>query len=296
MSHLLQDWFFLALASAFVFGLAGIFMKASQATSASTPHLLVGLYTSGAALFILHTSILGHWDGISWGWILGGIIVGSGSAWGNDVFMRALQYGPASLTSPLSNMNVIFVVLAGSIWFKEPLSAWQLAAIVCLIIAVFLLTYKPSSALSTEKLPLKWFGLIFACMVLFALRNGGLKVTQELSFQNDAILAIAYIWSLMWFAIPLFRASKQTNEATKSSLAKKGWLWGLAAGVCSYGGLQLYAYALQNGQANIIAPIFATNSLFIAIGSMWFFRERLEKWQWIALGFLMCGMVWIRWN
>lgn len=291
----LSDWFILALASAWVFGMAGLFMKASQANNGSSPHLLIGLYTSASILFVLHATLTHQWIGLDWTWIVAGIIVGSGSAWGNDLFMRALNHGPASLTSPLSNMNVVFVVIGSSIWYHEALSAWQTAAICCLIAAVFLLTYKPANAASqiqsSPALPWKWFLLILACMLLFAIRNGGLKVTQELEFSNTAILAIAYLWSFSWFLPPVIR--KNHDVSVKIRLA---WLWGLAAGVCSYGGMQLFVYALENGQANIVAPIFATNSLVIALGSIWFFRERLGKWQWIAFGLLLCGLVWIRWS
>jgi drug/metabolite transporter (DMT)-like permease len=69
---------------------------------------------------------------------------------------------------------------------------------------------------------------------------------------------------------------------------------GLLAGLFSYGGLQLYAIAIATGQANLAAPIFATNGLVIAAGSIWIYKERLSIAQWAAFLCLIGGLVFIR--
>ncbi len=74
-----------------------------------------------------------------------------------------------------------------------------------------------------------------------------------------------------------------------------GWRWGIGTGIFSYGGMQLYAIAIAYGNVNVVAPVFATNSLIIVIGSMLFFGERLRRMQWMALGLIVLGLVWIRW-
>ena len=78
------------------------------------------------------------------------------------------------------------------------------------------------------------------------------------------------------------------------STALIGIRWGLLAGCCSYGGLQLYAMALEIGPANIIAPIFAANSLVIALGAIVFFRETLTRLQIAAVLLLFIGLVLVR--
>ena len=39
--------------------------------------------------------------------------------------MKALDYGPASLTSPLTNMNIVLVIAMGTFLYNEPLSGTQ---------------------------------------------------------------------------------------------------------------------------------------------------------------------------
>jgi uncharacterized membrane protein len=68
----------------------------------------------------------------------------------------------------------------------------------------------------------------------------------------------------------------------------------LGAGFFSFAGMQLYAIALDLGPASIIAPIFSTNSLVVALLSILVFRERLSLMQSVSLILLFAGLVLIR--
>ncbi|MBH5319252.1 DMT family transporter [Paenibacillus sp. GSMTC-2017] len=279
-------WLITALASALIFGLAGWWMKVSQMQGGSTRMLLLALYASGALGFCIHSIIEGSFafvlDIRIW---VAGVIIGIGSAWGNSLFMKALQYGPASLTSPLTNMNIVLVVMMSIWWYKEPISLIQTIGISLLLIAVILIAYRQKEPLTiAEK---RWFILVALAIVMFALRNGGLKVTDELSLPSAPILFVAYTLSMLWFFIP-------TKEVVTAKSKRIGIKLGLAAGLFSYGGLQLYAIALAIGQANLVAPIFATNSLIVAIGSILLFKERLNLVQGAAYLFMLAGLIVIR--
>ncbi|RIX53000.1 DMT family transporter [Paenibacillus nanensis] len=279
-------WLLTAIGSAFLFGLAGWWMKVSQMKGGSTRMLLIGLYGAGAAGFGIHAAFEGRLnDVLQPGVWLAGILIGAGSAWGNALFMKALQYGPASLTSPLTNLNIVFVVAMATFWYDEPLGLMQTVGIVMLLLAVVLIAYKRKEPLSIKEK--RWFIIVGLAIVMFALRNGGLKVTDELGLSSAPILFVAYALSLLWFLIP----SKEQRERASDRI---GLQLGLAAGVFSYGGLQLYAYAISTGQANLAAPIFATNSLVVAIGSILFYKERLTMLQWAAFLFLLAGLIVIK--
>jgi uncharacterized membrane protein len=73
-----------------------------------------------------------------------------------------------------------------------------------------------------------------------------------------------------------------------------GMIWGLGAGFFSFAGMQLYAIALDHGPASIIAPIFSTNSLVVALLSILVFRERLSLIQSVSLILLFAGLILIR--
>lgn len=279
-------WLITAISSAVLFGLAGWWMKVSQMRGGSSKTLLLGLYASGTLGFGVHAALEGTFDWLAdpqiW---VAGIIIGAGSAWGNALFMKALHFGPASLTSPLTNMNIILVIAMATWWYKEPLGASEAIGISLLLLAVIFIAHKRKEPLTiTEK---RWFLLVATAIVMFALRNGGLKVTEELGLPSAPILFIAYALSLFWFLVPAKTASSRSAERTGL------WL-GIVAGLFSYGGLQLYAIALATGQANLAAPIFATNSLVVAAGAIFFYKEKLTLVQWTAFAFTILGLIIIR--
>lgn len=279
-------WLFTAISSAILFGLAGWWMKVSQMRGGSSAMLLLGLYAAGSLGFGIHSAIEGNLSmlGSPKVWIAG-IVIGIGSALGNSLFMKALEYGPASLTSPLTNMNIILVVALATWWYAESLSANEAVGITLLLLAVVFVAHKRKEPLTiSEK---RWFWLVGIAIVMFALRNGGLKVTEELGLPSAPILFIAYMLSMLWFIRPV------GEDVTRISVRTGLW-YGLIAGLFSYGGLQLYAVALSTGQANLAAPIFATNSLVVAAGAIIVYKERLSIMQWTAFVLTLLGLIVIR--
>jgi drug/metabolite transporter (DMT)-like permease len=206
--------------------------------------------------------------------------------------MRALDYGPAGLTSLFTNMNIVLVIGLATWWYGERLAPFQWAGIVLLLLAVMFVSIRPGESLSLRERT--WFSLIAVSILLFTLRNGGLKVTGELALNAAAVLLIGYLLSLLWFAGTIWNARRDTASEAQKKQAARGLGWGLLAGICSYGGLQCYALALTIGPANIIAPMFAANSLVIALGAVWLFNERLTRLQWLAVFFLCCGLALVR--
>jgi uncharacterized membrane protein len=282
-------WFIVAVLSAFLFGLAGLIMKINQMHKGSLYQLLLSLYITGAFGFLMlayyeGSLLLGNWK--LW---TAGLIIGAGSAWGNLFFIKALDYGPASLTSPLVNMNIVLVIFMGTFMYNESLGWAELLGIMLLLVAVVLISFRKQETLTISQK--KWFVLIGIAIVLFSFRNGGLKVTAMLGLENTPILFISYLLSAVWFVIILsIRRTKDDSAAITIASYKRGVL----AGLFSFAGLQLYSTALQIGQANIVAPIFATNSLVVAFGSILLFKEHLTLLQKIAFMCLIAGLAAVR--
>lgn len=278
-------WFLIAIFSSILFGVSGFLMKVSQMQRGSLFHLLFGLFASGTVLFFIHSMLKNniHW----WDWRLwlGGLVVGIGAAWGNLLFMKVLEYGPASLSSPLMNMNIVLVILLSVLFFQETLTSMEVIGIVFLLVAVVLISVRREPLTIKEK---RWFFLIILAIFLYTFRNGGLKVTEATNLDNTAVLFIAYLLSSFWYLGLISSKSSEFGIMTKPSVI--GLRWGILCGFFSYGGLQLYSVALEYGKASIVAPIFATNSLVIAIGSVLVYKERLKPIQLLALIFLFLGL------
>ncbi|WP_080833970.1 DMT family transporter [Cohnella massiliensis] len=291
-------WFTLAVGSAVVFGLAGLFMKVSQMRRGSTTAMLLGLYASGTCGFWLQAAGSGGWTPFDYRIWIAGAVIGLGSAWGNLLFMKALDCGPASLTSPLTNSNIVLVVAMGAFFYEEAVSLAGIAGVVSLLAAVVLLSVKPGAA--SAEAGKRWFALVIAATLLFAFRNGGLKVTAEMGLDNASVLWSGYLLSFLWFAAATAAGSRRSSAGRSaaasfgSSSVRTGLAWGLAAGIGSYGGLQLYSAALLAGPSHLVAPIFATNSLVVALGSLLIFKEKLGPLQRVAFLLLMAGLALVR--
>ncbi|MBA4493585.1 EamA family transporter [Paenactinomyces guangxiensis] len=280
-------WFFLALLSSLTFGLAGFMMKASSARKGSTDHLLWGLYLSGTLGFLwwMYQTDVARFNMAI---LLAGLIIGFGSAAGNLLFMKALEIGPASLTSPLVNSNIVLTVGLSMWLYGERLSLFETIGVILLVIAVSLLPIDPNESLRIRGY--HWYVLVLTATFLFFFRNGGLKVTEEMQLPNATVLFISYLFGLVWFTAEIFRK----KESRRTEKIKTGIAWGLGSGIFSFAGMQIYAIALEDGPASIVAPIFATNSLVVAVLSIIIFRERLSLVQTICLILLFAGLIFIR--
>lgn len=279
-------WFITSILSAALFGMSGFVMKLSNYKRRSLPHLLFGLYLSGTVCFALWVSVAIGWElGIPL--VIAGLVVGFGTSIGNILFMKALDVGPASLTSPMVNLNIVVVVVMSIWFFGENLSWTETLAIILLIGSIMLLPIDPHESLAIRNG--RWYSLVLLAIVAFALRNAGLKITEELNMQNGLVLFLAYFFSVLWFGLQIRNKGIMVSAATKY-----GTVLGLVAGVFSFAGLQLYAHSLKIGPASIVSPIFATNSLVVAILSILFLKERLSLLQGIALTFLFVGLVILR--
>jgi drug/metabolite transporter (DMT)-like permease len=105
------------------------------------------------------------------------------------------------------------------------------------------------------------------------------------------ILFVGYLFGFVWFT---FQAKHSKHISTPKRAKRIGFYWGIGSGLFSFAGMQIYALALEEGPASIVSPIFATNSLVVAILSIWIFRERLSLIQTLSLIILFTGLICIR--
>ncbi len=284
-------WFPFVIASAILFGIAGFILKFGAFRVYSVPYILLGLYLSGALGFFVY-GIISQQLEISLKLLLAGSIVGIGSTAGNILFMKALRVGPVSLTSPVVNLNIVFIVAMSMLVYSESPDFLEIIGIGLVIVFVSILPVDPNEKISI--LDRKWYGLVSIAVVLFFFRNGGLKITEELGMNNTMVLFYGYFLGIIWSWILTRRTEKTTLLHIKPEARRYGLLSGLAAGIFSFGGMQLYASALADGPASIVSPVFASNSLITGILAIVFLKERLSRVQIIAVVGILSGIMLLR--
>ena len=285
-----MDWFVATLLGALFFGTGGFLMRISNQMEQAPRVILTGLYITGTAAFLIHAintqSLI-----VTLPYVLIGIAIGLGSVWGNVFFIRSFEYGPTSLTGVIINTNVVFVALMSVLLFDELLEIKDVIAVIMLIVSVSLLAFDPNEDLAIRDR--RWYIVTILAMVCFFARTGGLKITDEFSYNNTAILIYAYIAGLGW---ALFGMARQPFLQAFRTQPRIWWAFagGLLAGLCSFGGIQLYAVAIETGPASIIAPVFATNALVLTLWVVIVLGERLSRHQVFAFIGIMSALILIR--
>lgn len=283
-----MGWFFATISGALIFGIGGFLIKygSSRYEQAGTPTLL-GVYLMGTLCFIGYAAYRQELN-VSLPLLVGGLVIGFGSVLGNTFWIKAFQHGPSSITGPIANTYNVLIMIMSVFFFGETLALKEIIAILFILASLSLINYDPN-----EELRIKdnlWFVLVAATIFFFFLRTGGLKVTDELGLNNTLVLAYGYAVGIVWFGL----AFAQQKEIRKPSALKQAFGWGVLSGICSFGGMQLFSYAIATGPASIVAPVFAMNGLVFATLTILIMGERLSQYQVLAMIGCVVGLVLLR--
>jgi uncharacterized membrane protein len=281
-------WFLATVIGAVVFGTGGFIIKlGSNSHPKAGTVVLLGLYSVGSICFAIAITLQQGWiwDPLL---VIAGMFIGLGSVFGNFLWVRAFDYGPASLTGPVINTYNVLVIFIAIGLYGETLGLKEIIGIAIILIALGLLNYDPNEQLRIKNKV--WFGLVGLAIFSFFMRSGGLKIAEENGINNTLLLAFGYPVGIVWFGSTLVRAGRSFPY----SVMKKPLALGMLAGLFSFGGLQLFTYALERGPASIISPIFAMNGMIFALLTIITLKERISQYQTMALIGCVAGLVLIR--
>jgi len=277
-------WFYEALGAALFFSIAGILFKADN-RDARSPHVFLFCLYAAGSLSLLAYILAAKTLQLNFRSIAAGIVIGAGIGAGNYLFAKALKLGPISLTSPIINLNVVFLVAGAVLWYGEPLNLKSGLLVALLILSLLILTIDPQEKISIHSRT--WYLLVILASLFFAVRNGGLKVTNELGIDPDSVLFIGYLGPALWFYLAGRRSGPYAGGSRSSA-------YGGIAGLFSVAGMILYSVALQNGPASLVIPLFSTYNVFIVVLACLVFRERLSRLQLLSVAIVVVSVALLR--
>lgn len=283
-----MEWFLATIAGAFVFGSGGFIIRLGTTRHPDSGLVvLLGLYITGTLCFVGLAAAQGMLT-FTPEIFIWGLVVGFRSVLGNRFWVRAFNAGPTSLTGPLVNGYNVLIILM-SIWlFGESLRWNEVAGVALILLAVSLISYDPDETLRVSDR--WWYGFIALAIVFFFMRTAGLKFTEEAGLPNTVVLAYGYAVGIVWFGASL----RGRPEIRRPEVWRFALGLGLVSGVFSFGGMQLFAYAIESGPASIVAPIFSMNGLVFATLTVLLLGERLSRYQILALLGSVAGLVLLR--
>ncbi len=296
-------WITIAILSSIIFGIASVIMKSASIKKCSDHYVLWGLYFTGTLVFLI-TSYGKLSFNFNISILLAALIIAIGSYFGNWLFIKALEVGPASLTASMLNINLPIIILMSVFVYGEELNYIKVAIIFLLFIAVLLVKLDPNEKMVIKDK--KWFIWVVLSSGFLFLREGGLKITLELGYNNQIILLYSYIICLLLSSIAIIKKeynilkqSNSTYEATQKLKSVNTYFrenntsslyFGLVTGICSGVGLCLYSEALILGPTSLVALIFSARSMVIVVMSYLLHKERLSMFQKCSVLFLCIGL------
>ena len=129
-----------------------------------------------------------------------------------------------------------------------------------------------------------WIVFVILAIIFLFMREGGLKIAYESGFDNLVVLFFGYAFAMILSAIT------HMKNHHKSSNHRQAFFLGSAVGILSAMGMGLIAYAMTSGPASIIVPIFSARNIVTVLLIVIFFKEKLRKLQWFAVGLMVMGI------
>ncbi len=193
-------------------------------------------------------------------------------------FLKAVNYGPLSLSSLIVSYSLMIPTIYGLLFLKEPASIGFYPGFILLLIS-FYLTNKKSA--NEKQISFKWVIYI----LLSALGNGFCSVSQKMqqiafsgAYKNEFM-----ILALIIAFIPLFLLSLAYEKNHLIKCVKKAFPFAASAGIMN-GVVNLFVMILSGIMAtSVMFPLISAGGLILTyILSKVLYKEKLSKRQFIA--------------
>ncbi len=204
---------------------------------------------------------------------------------------KGLKYINLSISSPIQNSSGLITSLLLCIIFKESLSIYQIIGLIVMAIGVWILSYienKENKNIIIKKLKLT--AIIFPIMYLIIDGAGTFLDAIYLNYEeilSEDLALIVYEFTFLIYGIIAFIYLKFIKKAQITILKEKDKL--LAAIFETFGQFT-YVFAISSHSV-ITAPIVGCYCAFSVLLSRLFLKEKLNKWQWMALIMIFMGII-----
>jgi drug/metabolite transporter (DMT)-like permease len=203
---------------------------------------------------------------------------------------KGLKYINLSVSSPIQNSSGIITSILLCIIFKVSLSIYEIIGLILMTIGVWILSFIENK--ENKKVVLKKIGLtaiIFPIMYLIIDGAGTFLdavYLDHLEIVSEDIALISYEFTFLIYGILVFIYLKYNKEKIMLFNEKDK----LFAAVFETFGQFTYVFAISSHSV-ITAPIVGCYCAFSVLLSRLFLKEKLNKWQYLALILILSGII-----
>ncbi len=275
----------------FAFGVANAFLKAPAAQIGVIESILVRNLAAVPVLAVAWVLISGAAiPQLSFSAVLGGVAIAILGYLPFLFFLQALNVGEVGRVIPLTAVvRIVVSVLFGVIIWADALSFFDLAALVAVLIGVFLVTYEFRSGHIT---PIKsWVVPAFGASVLwgFLYPLFGYYAGLYGAFFYSLCIEVAVLGGAY---LHLVLKKKQFSLPLTTYIADRRTLWWLVvAGVLTAVGTLSFNVGYGTGEIGIVSAIGGSSAVVSTICAMFLYRERVSLVQWFGIFAAMAAIV-----
>lgn len=204
----------------------------------------------------------------------------TGASW--LCYFRALKLGDVNKVTPVDKSSTVLTMLLAALFLQESLNWLKWVCMAAILVGTLLMLDKKTGGKTKSKVWLLYAVLsaVFAAMTSILGKIGISGVNSNLGTALRTCVVLVFAWLMVWI----------TGKAGEiKRIDGKSWLFLLLSGLATGMSWLCYYYALQNGQASIVAPIDKLSLLITVAFSVLVLKEKLSAKAWIGLGLVTAG-------
>lgn len=283
-------WLLMAILTLMLWGIADLFYKKGNKEEEKYSHLKTGMIVG--FVMGLHATIYMIVEHISFDFIamLKYLPVSLCYIVSMVIGYKGLKYINLSISSPIQNSSGLITSLLLCIIFKTSLSTYQIIGLVVMAMGVWILSYIENK--ENKQIVLKKIGLtaiIFPIMYLIIDGAGTFLDAVYLDYKeilSEDLALIVYEYTFLIYGIISYIYLRFKKEKIRIFKEKDK----LLAAIFETFGQFTYVFAISSHSV-ITAPIVGCYCAFSVLLSRIFLKEKLNKWQYLALFFILSGII-----
>jgi drug/metabolite transporter (DMT)-like permease len=255
-----------ALGAMLCFGIGDLIYKRAASAGAKASQFIMlqaWVFCPGVTLYAWLTGTLDPHLSALWGSLAGLFAL---VAFTN--FARSLQDGAVSTNAPIFRLNFTITAALAIVLLGETLTMTKLAALICALVAVWLLLAEPGGLRGRTNL--KSLILVLIATVAMACANFFYKVGLQQGALPETMVA-AQAWAFCSTATLLGWLRERSFRFTPGS-----WRYSTLAAIALSFAFVLLLHGLASGQASVLVPVAQMSFVFTALLGAAIFRETLD--------------------
>ena len=196
------------------------------------------------------------------------------------LLQRNVKTNGVVLSSTFMKLGLLVTMAVSVCFFGEQPGLVQSLGFVIAVAAIILINYAPGQSAGN-----KW-GLILLLL------GGAMADAMSKIFEQLGNPALADHFLLYTFLVALILCALLNAFGKKGKVGQWEAFFGLVIGIPNFLSSKFLLRALKDVAAVIAYPVYSVAGiLLVTLAGVVFFRERLEKRQWLALGLILTALV-----